>query len=496
MSGRHRFGRFELRAAERQLLVDGEPAPLGARAFDLLLCLVERRDRVVTKAELLDVVWPGLVVEENNLSVQVSALRKVLGPNAVSTVPGRGYRFSTALEGEDPAAAVKPTIAVLPFGVLSDDSRISLLADGLAEDVIALLARVAGFQLISRASSFAFRDTDTRLPEVARQLGVRYVVEGSVRPVGDEVRVSTQLTEAQTGRLLWSGRFDSSRDEATDLQDAIARGIMTELEPELTRAEIALIRRQRPGNVDAWGHYRQAQGVLAFKGWSDDAVRETRMELRRATTIDPAFGLAHAHYALLTSLAGVTGLLGATPGFRDDALAAADRAIELDEGGAEVLGYSGCALSDLGHRQRGMEILQRALSIDPSNAQAHVALGATLAQTGQLETGIDSMRFGMRISPRDRRLGFWGWALGCFLFRNGRFDDALHEARTANLRDPGFYLSRILEAATLDIMGRRDDAAAALAVARRLRAPLTLQEVALTHGRRVAASLAGLWGDD
>lgn len=145
------------------------------------------------------------------------------------------------------------SIAVRPFKVLSEDRGLEFLANGLAEDVIALLARVPGFFLISRASSFAFQNLETPTSVIAGQLGVRYVVEGSVRGAGDQVRVSTQLAEAATGRILWSGKFEATRAETLELQDQIARGIMIELEPALTQAEIRVIRRQRPENVDAWG---------------------------------------------------------------------------------------------------------------------------------------------------------------------------------------------------------------------------------------------------
>lgn len=504
MQNAYRFDRFEVRPAERLLLVEGAPAVIGARAFDVLLCLLAHRDRVVTKSELLEIAWPGLVVEENNLSVQVSALRKVLGREAIATIPGRGYRFSLEVrqEGalppgatqESPAASTdRPTIAVLPFNVLSDDPHVTLLADGLAEDVIALLARVPGFLLISHASSFAFRERNAGLPEVALQLGVRFVVEGSVRPVGEVLRISTQLTEAASGRVLWSGRFDSHPDEAVDLQEDIARGIITELEPELRRAEIAHVRRQRPENQDAWAHYHQAVGAIALKGWGEDSMAEARSHLQQSVALDPSFGLGHAHYALLTALAGNIGLLADPSGMKGDALDAADRAIEMDEGSSEVLGYAGCALCDLGHVDRGVEILRQALEIDPSNAQAHVSLGTALNLMGQAETGIETMRLGMKISPRDRRLGFWGWALGTFLLRANHVEEALEEARTASRRDSGLYLTRVLEAAALDRLGCEDEARTALAVARRLRERLTLKEVALTHGRQVGERLALLW---
>lgn len=504
MQDRFQFDRFEVRPTERLLLLDGQAAEVGARAFDLLLCLLKHRDRVVSKGEILDLVWPGLVVEENNLSVQVSALRKVLGSQAIATIPGRGYRFALDLvpcagspqqDGLDPHAAnaARPTIAVLPFSVLSDSPQVTFLADGLVEDVIALLARVPGFMLISRASSFAFRGHEVTVPEVARQLGVRFVVEGSVRLVGDALRVSTQLIEAATGLVLWSGRFDRCRDEAVDLQEDIARGVMSELEPELTRAEIAHIRRQRPENQDAWAHYHQAVGSLALQGWSRDAMAEARLHLQTSVALDPAFGLGHAHYALLTGLSMNIGALPNDPDLVQEALGAARQAMALDDGSSEVLGYAGCALCDLGHHEQGLDVLHRALGIDPSNAQAHVALGASWVLSGQLDAGIEKLRYGMKISPRDRRLGFWGWALGTFLLRADRLDEALLEASASSRRDPKFPLPRVLEAAILDRQGQPGAARAALARARQMSLTLSLDTIALTHGRHVGKRLALLW---
>lgn len=503
MQDRYPFDRFEVRPTERLLLVDGQPAEVGARAFDLLLCLLANRERVMTKSELLDQVWPGLVVEENNLSVQVSALRKLLGPHAIATIAGRGYRFvldvksgNVALQDEAhrlPVVATRPTIAVLPFSVLSGEPLLQFLADGLAEDVIALLARVPGFTLISRASSFAFRAHAVTVPEVAQQLGVRFVVEGSVRLRNDALRIATQLIDAATGHVLWSGRFDRRRDEAVDLQEDIARGILSELEPELTRAEMAHIRRQRPENQDVWSHYHQAVGSLALQGWSRDALAEARQRLQTSVGLDPTFGLGHAHYALLTALSMNIGALPNEPGQAQEALFAARHAMVLDDGSSEVLGYAGCALCDLGHHEQGVEVLLRALEIDPSNAQAHVALGASWVLSGQLEAGIEKMRYGMKISPRDRRLGFWGWALGTFLLRAERLDEALSEARASSRRDPQFPLPRVLEAAILDRQGQVAEARAALAWARQLSPTLSLHAVALTHGRHVGKRLALLW---
>jgi TolB-like protein len=500
------FDRGEFRPTERLLLVDGAPMAVGARAFDLLACLLAHRDRVVLKSELLEAAWPGLVVEENNISVQVSVLRKLLGDKAIATVPGLGYRFAMEVRvgvasapGAPPAPCIatnRPTIAVLPFNVLADDPRMAFLADGLAEDVIALLARVPGFRLISHASSFAFRAHDASLTEVARQLGVRFVVEGSLRPTATAVRITTHLTDAQTGHVLWNGRFDCVRAEMADLQEQIARGILSELEPELTRAEIAHIRRQRPDNLDAWAHYHEAVGAIALQGWNEDGIGEARARLRACLALDPLFGLAHAHYAMLTALARNIGLLpeaAAGSAAAADATPPAERAVELDDGSPEVLGLAGCALCDLGQLPRGMTMLRRALELDPSNAQAHVALGAESILTSEFEAGVERMRLGMAISPRDRRLGFWGWALGVFLLRADRAAEALAEALASSQRDPRFHFARVLQAAALDRHGQTDQARIALAEARRLRTRLSLNEIALTHGRRVAEQLRRYW---
>jgi adenylate cyclase len=207
------------------------------------------------------------------------------------------------------SAADGPSIAIRPFRVLSENRELEFLAEGLAEDVIALLARVPGFFLISRASSFAFQNPETPVSIVAQQLGVRYVLDGSVRGAGDQVRVSTQLTEAATGRILWSGKFEATRAETLELQDDIARGIIIELEPALTQAQVTVIRRQRPENVDAWGCYHQAAAALGGNGWNEFAVTEAQNFLRRALELDGNFALARGQLALLSALAQDTGLV-------------------------------------------------------------------------------------------------------------------------------------------------------------------------------------------
>ncbi len=409
--------------------------------------------------------------------------------------PGHdGERSKPPLARSSPDAALDvPSIAVRPFTVLSDERELQFLADGLAEDVIALLARVPGFFVIAKASSFEFRNADTPTSVIAQQLGVRYVLGGSVRALGGQIRLAAQLAEAPSGRLLWSGQFDTERGSAIDLQDEIARGIIVELQSALTRAEIAVIRRQRPENIGAWGFYHQAGGALAANGWNARSVEEARGYLQHALELDANFALARAQLALLVALAQNTALIEPSKALNEEAIAAAELAIADDGGSSEVLGYAGCAISDLDEIGRGTEILRQAVELDPSNAQAQVALGAALALSGDLDGGIARMRQGIKLSPRDRRQAFWGWALGGFLMRGRRPAEALEEAKLAARRDPRLFLPPVLETLAHVELGQIDAAKMSLISARRLRPELTLREIEISHGRRAAKALADLW---
>ena len=235
LSNHYQFDRFEIQPTARVLLEAGAVVNLGARAFDLLLCLVERRDRVVGRDELFDLIWPGLVVTDNNLNVQIAGLRKVLGAQSVQTVQGRGFRFMlhaqelTATPAAEPCVADgayrgpsverrvpkidlslsdAPSIAVLPFLNLSDDPQQDYFADGITEDITTELSRFKALFVISRNSSFSYKGRSVDVRTVSRELGVRYVVEGSVRRYEQRVRVTAQLVDAVTGNHLWAEKYD------------------------------------------------------------------------------------------------------------------------------------------------------------------------------------------------------------------------------------------------------------------------------------------------
>ena len=396
-----------------------------------------------------------------------------------------------------PALALpdKPSIAVLPFTCFSEEQEFKFLTEAMTEDLITMLARIPGFIVIARQSSFAYQGRSVDSRQIGRELGVRYIVEGSLRPVGQQLRVGTQLIDATTGAQLWADRFDGQTENILELQDQIARAIASRIEPELVRAEIALIRRRRDANPNAWSCFLQGAGVISLKGWSEETLTQATALLRQATTLDPDFALARAQLALLLSLGSRLGLVADGAAAVTEARAEAERAVTLDQDASEVLGYAGCALAELGDVQRGSEILERAIENNPSNAQAWVALGTSLCFLEKMgDLGLEKLRHGMRLSPRDHRLGFWGTFYALALARNRRLTEAHEEVQAACRRDPQFYVARIVLALTAASLGSKEEAIAALREARRLRPRLSLEEIQLLVGRG-AALLAPLWSE-
>jgi len=285
-----RFDRVEVRPAERALLIDGVRAELGSRAFDVLYALIKNRGRVVTKDELLDLVWPGLVVQENNLQAQVSTLRKLLGPNAIATIPARGYQFSLA-ETELPDIAIAAmqsdmpknaplgpqqsprsspqqmlvkaphstltqaeraavfgdyadlavskipalSIAVLPFTNLTGDANDEYFSDGLADELLNVLSKIKDLRVIARTSSFSFKGKNVDIATIGASLGVAHVVDGSVRKSGDQLRISVQLVKVADSSPVWSEVYDRTLDDILAVQDDIAQCVLTELRTKLMR---------------------------------------------------------------------------------------------------------------------------------------------------------------------------------------------------------------------------------------------------------------------
>ena len=386
-------------------------------------------------------------------------------------------------------AGDKPSIAVLPFDNMSDSRDYEYLADGISEDIITLLSRIPGFLVIARTSTFSYKGKQLDIREIGRELGVKYVVEGSLRPVGKRLRATVQLIEAETGNHVWAERFDTTAEDLLDVQDEVTTAIVTRLEPELTRAEFDLIRRRKPADLDAWEFYMQAMGVLMTKGWSEETFQEGTELFRKAIALDPEFATARAALSLHLSLGYMIGYIE-NP---DEAYSQADQALALDSENSLVLGFVGCAISDMGNKIQGIEILERALERDPSNAQAWVALGAAYLSSRQPERAIEKLEYGLRISPRDNRLAVWRGIYALALGFVGRIDDGIEEARNACRTNDKLHNSRVVLAALLVTADRHDEARSALAEARRIRPNLSPRETKGMVGGRYAKALEQIW---
>jgi TolB-like protein/tetratricopeptide (TPR) repeat protein len=224
----YRFGNIEVRVPERALLVDGRPAALGARAFDVLRYLVEHQGRVVTKDELLEFAWPRLVVEENNLQVQVSTLRKVLGQHAIATIAGYGYKFSLEETGAGPLS-----IVVLPFANQTGDPHKGYVADALTTSITSDLLRIRDAFVIPPATAFTYRERPAPVQQVGMELGVHFVLQGSVLSSGERIRITAQLADTHSGAQLWSDTFDGELVDLFALQDMVTTRIVNSIDREM-----------------------------------------------------------------------------------------------------------------------------------------------------------------------------------------------------------------------------------------------------------------------
>jgi len=236
------FGPFRLDLGRRQLSRDGVPVQLGGRALELLLVLATANGKVVSKDQLMAQVWPGAVVDENNIQVHISALRKILDDGGgaqryVRTVQSQGYRLvgvngppgvlqGKRRAGDDPAIPERPSIAILPFANLSNDPEQEYFADGVVEDITVAVSRIEWLLVIARNSSFTYKGRAVDVKQIGRDLGVRYVLEGSVRKIAGSVRMTAQLIDTATGAHLWADRFDGALENIFGLQDEVSNSVV------------------------------------------------------------------------------------------------------------------------------------------------------------------------------------------------------------------------------------------------------------------------------
>ena len=300
------FGPFVLDRRRGRLLREGQPVALSSKGLQLLGALLGAPDRVLTKAELMHAAWGDTAVEESNLSVQIAALRKQLGPTAdggdwIATIPRVGYRFvgfpTNEVEGNGESEISgterehRPSIAALPFANLSGDKEQEYLADGITEDIITALTRFRWLFVIARNSSFAYKHKSLDAKQIAQELGVEYLIEGSVRRSGQKIRISAQLVEATSGKHIWAERYDLEMTEVFAIQDEIAERVAGAIEPELLRTEGAQAAARHTGNITAWDIVRR--GTWHFHQVIRENHLKARELFRQAAKLDPDLPEGH-----------------------------------------------------------------------------------------------------------------------------------------------------------------------------------------------------------
>jgi TolB-like protein len=292
----------------RELLANGRREPIGKRALDILSVLAEAGGEIVTKDELLEAVWPGVIVEENALQVHVVALRKALGPDAdrLKTIRGVGYQLwldPTADAASRPVPAAEPressgagpTIVVLPFDNMSVDQEQAYFADGISEDIITDLAKVSALQVIARNTAFSLRHSPLSVAEVGQKLQASHVLEGSVRRAGERLRVTAQLIEAASGNSIWAERYDRKLADIFDIQDELSAAIVTALKVNLLPQEKREIETRGTRNAEAYDYYLRARALRATMDLAQ--IPLSLQAYRTALEIDPNFALAWAGLA-------------------------------------------------------------------------------------------------------------------------------------------------------------------------------------------------------
>ena len=415
------FGDHTLDTDRRELRCGSEPIAIEPQVFDLLVYLVQNRDRVVSKDDLIASVWGGRIVSDSALTSRINAARKSVGDSGenqklIRTIARRGLRFVGAVriqpdgasaappDGTDgqsrPALPLpdRPAIAVLPFINMSGEPEQEYFSDGISEDIITALSKLRWFFVIARNSSFIYKGRAVHMKQIAEELGVGYVVEGSVRKGGDRVRITAQLNDVATGSHIWAERYDRSLADVFAVQDEITEAIVAAIEPQLYAAEDFRARRKPPDSMDAWDLVMRALSYYWRVTRQDSVVAQALLE--KATAIDPNYGQALGVLAtsyMFTAHMGWTDMAKATE-VAEHAAKAAIRADSEDPWAHNALAHVYLFARRFDDSLAEFEL---ALRLNPNFALAQGYYGLSLSYSGRWQEADEAARRALRLSPRD-----------------------------------------------------------------------------------------------
>lgn len=361
------FGPFMLDRERRTLTRQGVPVPVGHRGYVLLETLLDAAGEAVSKDVLMERAWPGTLVEESNLSVQISALRRMLGDGADSiivTVPRVGYRMVTQPEPVEPERG-PPALAVLPFANHGDRAEDGYFASGVADDIITALSRFKNFSVLSRSASSALPAGGADVLAAAAQQGIRYALGGSVRRAGDRLRVTAQLLTVADGTQLWGEKYEGAAADIFAFQDRITEGVVGVIEPTIRTAEIERVRRKPAANLDAYDLYLKA--LPLFYAPQPEGHIEALALLDRAAILDPGFALAPAYAAWIYEKRISARLPSLGNSDHDNCVALARAALRADPADPLVRAICGFTLFRVGRDTSMLQAVRDAAAENPNS---------------------------------------------------------------------------------------------------------------------------------
>jgi len=469
--------RRELRRASQLMSVT-------PKVFDLLACLISRRDRVVMRDELIDVVWGGRIVSESTIASHINAARVVVGDDGqrqhiIKTIPRKGFRFVGNIEipadpasYAEPTAALslrlnesglsdKPSIAVLPFVNLSDGSERDYWVDGVVEDIITALSRYRWLFVVARNSSFTYKNRNVDVKQIGRELGVRYVLEGSWRQVRNRVRISAHLIDTATGATCWADRFEGVMTNLFEFQDQIADSVVGAIAPQVEQAEIVRARLKPTENLNAYDYY--LRGMAYLHRGTCDAMDQAQPLFLQACTCDPEFASAYAMAAWCHCWRKINNWMRDVPVETAQGIELARRAAELGPHDAEVLTRCGHVLSHLaGDLVEGIALLERAQRLNPNLASAWFLGAFCHLWKGQTEQALVQFTRAMQLSPVDPELYRMQAGMAAANYFLESFTEAEIWAQKSVQKMRGMVLSQAVLAASQAMQGKQAEAGASL----------------------------------
>ncbi len=449
---RYQFEDCALDTKRRELRRGADLVEVEPQVFDLLEFLIRSRDRVASRDDLLEAVWQGRIVSESTLSSRINAARVAIGDDGtaqrlIRTLPRKGIRFvgevREELEAAPPAPAIGPLasavvvptancpgIAVLPFDNMSQDRDGDYFADGMTEEIITALARCSGIAVIARNSSFTYKGRSVDVRQIGRELGVGYLLEGSVRRSDERLRITAQLIDATSGAHLWADRFEGSHSEVFELQDRIAENVAGIIEPRMRFAEAERARRNPPQNMTAYDLWLRA--LSEASEFTRDSLQGAIRTLDQALEIDPGNALAMATAAYYQAQCHFQGWMVAPEATRAKSLKLAWHAVELADDNANVQWMSAFAIWTFAKdAQRARELFRRALAINPSSAIALTMAGWVENANGNPEAGQKMIERALHLNPRHPRGWIMSTGMAISHLAQGKFEDAIRWAEKA-----------------------------------------------------------------